>query len=305
MSKRHTSFTQDSDGRLVRGMRGRGMRGSLATRGKRTGCPKSPSLQNTVAFAVAEAMAILADWPLANARLQVVLAAYRHLCLLQGVVILGGEGAPGAFAEAIGRIAVPAEATPPEVLGWVVESSASAHDQRRRGAHFTPRSMAADVVWRTLKPLYSLVPSERSLELRVCDPAVGGGVFLVEVVSQIANRLVASGAFDDLAQAKRLAAIHCVYGVDKDPVSVVGARLAVTLECRGYAMPSDWLDDNIKHGDALVGLDNVQISAFHWSQSAQSSIGVGSSIVDRAMATGVALRKERMRELSEIAMVEA
>jgi hypothetical protein len=63
------------------------------------------------------------------------------------------------------------------------------------------------------------------LDLKVCDPAMGSGAFLVEVCRQLADHLVAawrkSGVMPDLPpdedpllHARRLVAQKCIYGVD-------------------------------------------------------------------------------------------
>lgn len=187
-----------------------------------------------------------------------------------------------------------------ELLSCALEPLADADDKRARGAHFTPRTMASDIVAKTLEPLFRLVPPANSLDLRVCDPAVGGGVFLLELVSQIADRLVACGRVSDLYVARRLAAIHCAYGVDIDPVSVECTKLALRLECRAQGMPANWLDGNIKHGDALVGLTGPQLRAGHWHASADAQPWL-SQLFDQAIELGAKARLNHMSALSALA----
>lgn len=186
-----------------------------------------------------------------------------------------------------------------EMLSAVLECLAERKDKRARGATFTPRWFAAPIVAKTLEPLLLVVPPERSLELRVCDPAVGAGIFLLELVSQLGDRILAAGGAADVYAARRLVAIHCAYGVDIDVVSVETAKLALWLECRAERMPWSWLDDNIKHGDALVGLSNEQISAFHWKHAPPDPAIV--ALVKTAMVEGVHMRRTRMNDLAEIA----
>jgi SAM-dependent methyltransferase len=89
-----------------------------------------------------------------------------------------------------------------------------------------------------LGPLVKDRSAEEILSLRVCDPAMGDGAFLVEVVQFLAEQAVAADARDrppaalalkgervlSLDSAKTTAAIRCVAGVDLDPASVQKAR---------------------------------------------------------------------------------
>jgi hypothetical protein len=85
--------------------------------------------------------------------------------------------------------------------------------------------------------------------------------------------------------------------VDIDPVSVECTKLALMLECRAFGMPWNWLDDNIKCGDALVGLLGGQLRAFHWKLEQPEIPGIY-PLVDRAVELGAQARKLRMRDLT-------
>ena len=57
-------------------------------------------------------------------------------------------------------------------------------ERRRTGSHYTPRSLTAPIVEYALEPAFErLGPDatpEQVLDLKVCDPAMGSGAFLVE-----------------------------------------------------------------------------------------------------------------------------
>jgi hypothetical protein len=204
-------------------------------------------------------------------------------------------------------------------------------ERKKRGAFFTPYDMAWPIVRKTMAPLARAMTQQhgsekRLLSLRVCDPSCGGGVFLVGVVRWLANHLVERVGVKNKRTAKRLAAIHCVYGVDRDPCAVLASKLALRIECEAFEMPDDWLDDNIKCGDALVGLTANQIKKFTYYTKPKESLPEGaneaskklhkkatnvwettpdnpsiSSVVDEATRLGVEARKQRMKTLSAIA----
>ncbi|MCX4239096.1 N-6 DNA methylase, partial [Paraliomyxa miuraensis] len=108
-------------------------------------------------------------------------------------------------------------------------------ERRRSGSHYTPRSLTEPIVRTTLRPVLEGLgeqPSaQRILELKVCDPAMGSGAFLVEACRHLAQKVVEAwerdgkapdlGADEDLLlHARRLVAQRCLYGVDKNPFAV-------------------------------------------------------------------------------------
>ncbi|WAS93576.1 type IIL restriction-modification enzyme MmeI [Nannocystis punicea] len=147
-------------------------------------------------------------------------------------------------------------------------------DRRRAGAYYTPRLLADAVVRATLRPLLAaLGPAptpDDLLRLKLCDPAMGCGVFLLAVVRRLAAHLVDAWARAGLVlpdrhrRARRLVVEHCVFGVDADPFAVALARRSLWLLFGTGDPPPEFLDKSLRHGDALVGLDLDRLRAFHW-----------------------------------------
>ncbi len=133
--------------------------------------------------------------------------------------------------------------------------------RRRAGAHYTPRALAAAVVRDTLAPLLAALGErpapEAVLSLRVCDPAMGAGAFLVEVCRQLGDALVACDArrFDDVS-ARREVARRCLYGVDVNPRAARLARRALWLAAGGASEEALRLDHALREGHALVGVSH-------------------------------------------------
>ena len=153
-------------------------------------------------------------------------------------------------------------------------------ERRRSGSHYTPRELTEPIVRTTLRPvLQTLGPRptpEQILELKICDPAMGSGAFLVEACRQVAAALVAAWEMhgstpklppdeDPLLHARRLVAQRCLYGVDKNRFAVNLAKLSLWLVTLAKDHAFTFLDHALKHGDSLVGLTKAQIGAFHWS----------------------------------------
>jgi hypothetical protein len=156
-------------------------------------------------------------------------------------------------------------------------------ERRKTGSHYTPRSLTEPIVRTTLEPILARLrgedgrPSrpEQILELKVCDPAMGSGAFLVEACRQLGDELVAGwnvhGARpeipsdeDEVTFARRIVAKRCLYGVDRNAVAVDLAKMSIWLATLAREHPLTFLDHALLHGDSLVGLSRHQIDSFHW-----------------------------------------
>ena len=158
-------------------------------------------------------------------------------------------------------------------------------ERRRTSSHYTPKSLTAPIVRRTLEPLLAAMgpepPSELILSLRICDPAMGSGAFLVEACRFLADQLVAAWTREGRAElvasphedvnlhARRLVAQTCLYGVDKNRLAAGLAKISLWLETMARDLPFTFLDHALRHGDSLVGLNFEQIRGFHWQPEAQ------------------------------------
>jgi hypothetical protein len=106
---------------------------------------------------------------------------------------------------------------------------------------------------------------ERVLRLRILDPAMGSGHFLLSACKFLAeeiatNPLTRDPDFDQLAGEesaltfwKRKVVEHCLYGVDQNPLAVELAKLALWLETVASTHPLTFLDHHIRTGDSLIG----------------------------------------------------
>jgi N-6 DNA Methylase len=156
-------------------------------------------------------------------------------------------------------------------------------ERRRTGSHYTPRSLTQPIVEHALEPAFERIgPDARPedvLALKVCDPAMGSGAFLVEACRALGERLVSAWRRwpetrpkipddeDEPLHARRLVAQRCLYGVDKNPRAVELAKLSLWLATLARDHEFTFLDHALKSGDSLVGLDGKQIAAMHWDLS--------------------------------------
>lgn len=180
-------------------------------------------------------------------------------------------------------------------------------ERRRTSSHYTPVSLSGPIVARTLEPLLAAMrakakeqdpsledpqPSaEALLSLKICDPAMGSGAFLVEACRFLAKQVHAAwvregtlakmvaeaesaGASggdevvvrDPLRLAQRMVAQRCLYGVDKNPLAVELGKLSLWLLTLSKGQTFAFLDHCLKAGDSLVGLDKAQMLAMDWER---------------------------------------
>ena len=158
----------------------------------------------------------------------------------------------------------PPEATPPR--SKTNRISLVGHGDRRKdsGTFYTPRSITEYLVRRTLHSLVDDAGSGAILNLRVLDPAMGSGAFLVAACRYLASAyeaaVVREGVFSapditdaDRASFRRLVAERCLFGVDLNPMAVQVTRLSIWLTTLAADRPLTFLDHHLAVGDSLVG----------------------------------------------------
>ena len=202
----------------------------------------------------------------------------------------------------------------------------NSYARKDSGSFFTPQELVDLIVDRTLKPLaeerlaafearsrelkgdrrpkpeslaelHKLDPAEAVLDLKVLDPAMGSGHFLVTAVdflsdyiaelveyvpavpewldgeyeSPLVRRVEAiredilrrAGESDwvideslltDQAIIRRMVLKRCIYGVDKNPLTVELAKVSLWLHSFTVGAPLSFLDHHLRCGDSLIGM---------------------------------------------------
>lgn len=140
--------------------------------------------------------------------------------------------------------------------------------RKNSGTHYTPRSLAEEVVRHALQPLcyqpgpfktvveanWQLKPSYELLSLKIADIACGSGAFLVSAARYLANRLFEAWMAEDPANSTRkdlhLHAIRevvarCLYGADINDMAVEMCKLSLWLVSMDRDLPFSFVDDKI------------------------------------------------------------
>ena len=209
----------------------------------------------------------------------------------------------------------------------------NSYARKDSGSFFTPQELVDLIVDRTLKPLaeerlkafedkskelksdhrpiaqrrvelLAVDPAKAVLDLKVLDPAMGSGHFLVTAVdflsdyiaelvesvpavpewldgeyssplvervaairrdilqrAQASNWVVDETHLTDQAIIRRMVLKRCIYGVDKNPLTVELAKVSLWLHSFTVGAPLSFLDHHLRCGDSLVGLRVTEATA--------------------------------------------
>ncbi len=172
----------------------------------------------------------------------------------------------------------------PEMLGKAFESLMSATNRKRTGAFYTPQSLVAEVVEKSLAyaletrsapaseiaaTLRGAVPRsplrrillDKTDSMTILDPACGSGAFLVHCLEQLSALRIRLGDSRPLHAIRRDILTRSIFGVDVNPTAVWLCELRLWLSMAIEDPESDPLrvsplpnlDRNIRVGDSLSG----------------------------------------------------
>jgi Eco57I restriction-modification methylase len=179
--------------------------------------------------------------------------------------------------------------------------------RKATGAFYTPRSVTDYLVRRTLCPLVREATPEQILELRILDPAMGSGAFLVSACRYLAaayeSALLREGGLtsEDITDAdragfRRTVAQRCLFGVDINPMAVQVGRLSLWLATLAADRPLTFLDHRLRTGNSLIGASLEDLARQPPSKRSQQRPNVplplfGNEPVDRVLCEAVGIRR--------------
>ena len=185
--------------------------------------------------------------------------------------------------------------TPDDLVGLIIQETieplvrSSMDDFTAKHSELATNHLPED---RRIGQLKRADPAEKLLELKVCDPAMGSGHFLVNLVDYLADRVITAMAeaeasvddyisplteridvirntiidnaekrgwtidteqLDDRHIVRRMVLKRCVYGVDKNPMAVELAKVSLWLHTFTVGAPLSFLDHHLRCGDSLFG----------------------------------------------------
>lgn len=135
------------------------------------------------------------------------------------------------------------------------------------------------IIRQRLAPTNTPADAEHALlSITVIDPACGSGHFLLAAARRLAQHLarVRAGGTpsgEDFRHALRDVVAHCIYGVDRNPMALELARMALWLETMTPDRPLGFIDHHLACGDALLGLMNLSVLRHGIPNTAFKAVG--------------------------------
>ncbi len=138
------------------------------------------------------------------------------------------------------------------------------NERKTTGSYYTPHSLVTSLLDTALDPVLDEAarkpdPEKAILNLKVCDPAVGSGHFLIAAAHRMAKRLASVRTGDDepspeaTREALRDVIGRCLYGVDVNPMAAELCRVSLWMEALVPGRPLSFLDHHIQVGNSLLG----------------------------------------------------
>lgn len=156
-------------------------------------------------------------------------------------------------------------------FNFAEHAEARGHERKLTGSYYTPDPLVQQLLDTALEPVVQQRiaanpdnAEQAILEISVIDPACGSGHFLLAAARRLAGhlaRLRAGGtpSDEDYRHALRDIVTHCIYGIDRNAVTLELARVALWLEAFTPDKPLGFLDHHLICGDALLGLLDLEI----------------------------------------------
>ena len=141
--------------------------------------------------------------------------------------------------------------------------------RKTSGSYYTSDAIVRLMVEDTLGPLCERKTFEEILRLKVLDPAMGSGHFLVGVIDYLALELathpdsppMTTGDTDtEIAYWRRHVVENCIYGVDINPMAVELAKVALWFHTVAKGKPLSFLDHHIRCGNSLIGANIADLA---------------------------------------------
>ena len=157
-------------------------------------------------------------------------------------------------------------------VGVTEDGSTAGNARKLTGSYYTPDSLVQQLIHSALDPVIEqrlaanpAQPMEALRSIRVIDPACGSGHFLLAAARRLAEKLAQlrapEGAVTSQTYRHALREVvgRCIFGVDRNPMAIELARMALWLEGYEEGRPLGFLDHHLQCGDALLGLTDLEV----------------------------------------------
>lgn len=191
-------------------------------------------------------------------------------------------------------------------------------ERKTTGSYYTPDYIVKYIVSHALDPLLEEAKqaspeggqklADAILSIKVLDPAMGSGHFLVEATDYLARAYAEAMAVsdqqtgeEDIRLARRRVVERCVYGVDINPLAVELAKLSLWLYTVSENKPLNFLDHHLRCGNSLIG---AEIQSLGLTKRPTKTSGPDAPGIDTALFTGV-MQRSLASAVSSYVQIEA
>ncbi len=201
------------------------------------------------------------------------LEALRHLAYTRQGKVLRPVDYQNLGAEELGGVYESLLALTPQISADGARftfAEFAGNERKTSGSYYTPDSLVQCLLDSALDPVVEdaikgktgAEAEQAILGLKVCDPAVGSGHFLVGAAHRLARHLArvraqAQGESEPspllYQHALRDVIGRCLYGVDLNPMAAELCRVSLWLEALEPGKPLSFLDHHIRVGNSLLG----------------------------------------------------
>ena len=141
--------------------------------------------------------------------------------------------------------------------------------RKASGSYYTSDAIVRLMVENALDPICKRKTFEDILRIKVLDPAMGSGHFLIGVIDHLALELAThpdsppmtiGDADTEISYWRRRVVENCIYGVDINPMTVELAKVALWLHTVAKGEPLSFLDHHIRCGNSLIGTNIADLA---------------------------------------------
>lgn len=210
-----------------------------------------------------------------------VLEALRHLAFAQQGKVLRPVDYKNLGAEELGGVYESLLALTPQISADGARftfAEFAGSERKTSGSYYTPDSLVQCLLDSALDPVVEEAIKDQTaaeaekaiLALKICDPAVGSGHFLVGAAHRLARNLARVRALKQgesepspllYQHALRDVIGRCLYGVDVNPMAAELCRVSLWLEALEPGKPLSFLEHHIRVGNSLLGATPELIAA--------------------------------------------
>ena len=150
-------------------------------------------------------------------------------------------------------------------------------ERKSTGSFYTPEPIVDYIVQQALEPIVENLSPKQILDLKILDPAMGSGHFLLGVLKFLEGKLIqriaetTKGSNIDPYEIRWQVLHSCIFGVDINSLAVDLAKFSLWIYSARSNQLLEPLGDQLKFGDSLIDDKKIAgVNAFNWKRDFQN-----------------------------------